>query len=57
MMQSKVFLDTAYAIALSSEKDAYHKRAVDLAEALEQANTRLITTRAIQLEIGNALSR
>ncbi len=56
-MSSEVFLDTAYAIALSSEKDEYHERAIDLAGKLEQANTRLITTRAVQLEIGNALSK
>ncbi|MEE9395995.1 MAG: type II toxin-antitoxin system VapC family toxin [Methylococcales bacterium] len=56
-MNSEVFLDTAYAIALSSEKDEYHERAIDLAGKLEQASTRLITTRAVQLEIGNALSK
>lgn len=56
-MKDKVFLDTAFAIALSSEKDEYHERAIDLAEKLEQANTCLIITRAVQLEIGNALSK
>jgi predicted nucleic acid-binding protein len=56
-MNNEVFLDTAYAIALSSEKDRYHHRALELAEQLEKAGTRLITTRAVQLEIGNALSR
>lgn len=56
-MNDEVFLDTAYAIALSSEKDEYHERAIILAEQLERAGIRLITTRAIQLEIGNALSK
>lgn len=56
-MNSEVFLDTAYAIALSSKKDNYHEQAIDLARKLEQASTRLITTRAVQLEIGNALSK
>ncbi len=56
-MNSEVFLDTSYAIALSSEKDEYHERAINLAAKLEQASTRLITTRAVQLEIGNALSK
>lgn len=56
-MPAKVFLDTAYAIALSSTKDAYHERALRLVNQLRADKTRLITTRAILLEIGNALSR
>lgn len=56
-MDNEVFLDTAYAIALSSANDAYHERAMELAVALQNANALLITTRAIQLEIGNALSK
>ena len=56
-MGNEVFLDTAYAIALSSSNDQYHKRALRLAKQLETANTRLVTTRAVELEIGNALSK
>ncbi len=56
-MTSKVFLDTAYAIALSIASDGYHERAEELAEQLEAAATRLITTRAVLLEIGSALSK
>ena len=54
---NKVFLDTAYAIALSVESDEHHEHAEDLAEQLEAEQTRLLTTRAILLEIGNALSK
>ena len=54
---NKVFLDTAYAIALSVESDEHHERAEDLAEQLEAEQTHLVTTRAILLEIGNALSK
>ena len=54
---SKVFLDTSYAIALSSPTDEHHHRAVELAEQLEAEGTQLVTTRAILLEIGNALSK
>lgn len=57
MMMSEVFLDTAYAIALSVASDAHHERAVALAEQLEADATRMITTRAVLLEIGNALSK
>ncbi len=53
----EVFLDTAYAIALSVETDVYHPRALELAEQLEIQGTRIVTTRAVLLEIGNALSR
>jgi len=56
-MKTEVFLDAAYAIALSVPKDSYHKRAVLLADELEASKTRLVTTRAVMLEIGNALSK
>jgi predicted nucleic acid-binding protein len=54
---SAVFLDTAYAIALAVRSDAHHERAVGLAKELMEAGTRLITTRAVVLEIGNSLAR
>ena len=56
-MQAEVFLDTAYAIALSSPADRFHPRAVALAEQMEALGTRLVTTRAVLLEIGNALAK
>lgn len=56
-MTNEVFLDTGYTIALSVESDEYHERAVELAEQLEAEKTRLVTTRAIMLETGNALSK
>ena len=56
-MTSEVFLDTGYSIALSVESDELHERAEKLAERLEAEQTRLVTTQAILLEIGNALSK
>ncbi len=56
-MSAKVFLDAAYAIALSSSRDLYHRRALHLAQQLRAEKTQLLTTRAILLEIGNALSK
>lgn len=56
-MNHKVFLDTAYAIALASQNDKHHEQAIVLAEKLEHESTILVTTRAVQLEIGNALSK
>jgi len=56
-MRTEVFLDTAYAIALSSANDRFHEQAVFLADQLEREDTRMVTIRAILLEIGNALSK
>lgn len=56
-MKNRVFLDTSYAIALSAPSDVNHNRAVELAKALEQETARFVTTRAVLLEIGNALSK
>jgi predicted nucleic acid-binding protein len=53
---NEVFLDTAFAIALSSPKDAHHELAVQISEQLEADETRLVTTRAVIIEIGNALA-
>lgn len=54
---TEVFLDAAYAIALSAPNDQYHEQAEMLAEQLEAEGTRLITTRAVVLEIGNTLAK
>ena len=56
-MTNEVFLDTAYAIALSVESDEHHDHAEELAEQMEAEATRLVTTRAILLEIGNSLAK
>jgi uncharacterized protein len=53
----EAFLDTSFAIALSSMTDQNHVQAVELANQLELHKTRLVTTQAILLEIGNALSK
>jgi uncharacterized protein len=56
-IQSEVFLDSSYAIALSAAKDEYHDRAFRLARQVQLQKVRLVTTHAVLLEIGNALSR
>jgi uncharacterized protein len=50
-----VFVDTSFVIALVNEKDQHHRLALELAETF--TGQRLVTTDAILLEIGNALSR
>jgi predicted nucleic acid-binding protein len=54
-MKNEIFLDSAFAIALSSKTDTYHDKALQISENLDE--TVLVTTRAILLEIGNALSK
>lgn len=54
---SKIFLDTSYAVALSARTDENHERALDLAQELERSDIQFVTTRAVLLEIGNALAR
>jgi uncharacterized protein len=56
-LEKTLFLDTSYAIALAASSDALHAQAIALADAMEAANTRLVTTQAILLEIGNALAK
>ena len=47
----KLFLDTSYVIALSVPKDQNHKKAIQIADFLKIDKAKLITTRAITLEI------
>jgi uncharacterized protein len=54
---TEAFLDTAFAIALSSSGDDLHRVALALADELERSPTRIVTTRAVLMEIGNALSK
>lgn len=53
---TEVFLDTSYAVALASRRDQHHKKALELATDVERRRLRQVTTRAVVLEIGNALS-
>ncbi|MCU0567214.1 MAG: PIN domain-containing protein [Oculatellaceae cyanobacterium Prado106] len=50
-----MFIDTGYVIALINQTDQYHQRALQLAEQYDGIPA--ITTDAILLEIGNALSK
>ncbi len=51
------FLDTSFAIAIASKKDMSHQRAAFLARKIKADKISIITTKAILLEIGNALAR
>ncbi len=54
---NKIFLDTSFAVALVSGKDAFHRVANSWSEKVESSGIQVITTQAIMLEIGNALSK
>ena len=54
-MPNRIFIDTSFVIALINQNDQYHRIAQDLSESY--IDTRLVTTDAVLLEIGNALSK
>ena len=54
-MTSLIFLDTGYLLALVNERDQYHQQALELSRIYE--NAAFLTTDAILMELGNALSR
>lgn len=53
---TRLFLDTGYALALAFPRDQHHPRATTLAEQYDLPTTRIITTQAVVLEIGNSLA-
>jgi predicted nucleic acid-binding protein len=57
MPGNTLFLDSAYVIALAQANDEHHREAVRLAKKVEERKMRLVTTRAVLLEVGSALAR
>jgi len=51
------FLDSSYVIALAQATDEHHRKAVQLTVRAESGRMDLVTTRAVLLEIGSALSK
>ena len=52
---TQTFIDTLFVVALINPRDQYHAKAAALAAKYE--NSRLLTTDAVLLEIGNGLAR
>jgi len=52
---NRIFVDTAFVVALVNQKDQYHDQALELSRIYE--NTPLLMTEAVLLEIGNALAK
>jgi len=55
-MNDKVFLDTAFILALASPSDQYHEKAKELSRQIKKEGIALLTTRAILIEIGDAMA-
>ncbi len=56
-MRNELFLDTSFSIGLVSPKDQIHEKAIAWAEQIENSKISMVTTQAVLLEIGNALSK
>jgi uncharacterized protein len=54
---NRLFLDASYAIALASESDEHHAKAIEISTVIAEKAIPMITTRAVLLEIGNGLAR
>lgn len=54
-MSKRIFIDTQYVAALVNRRDQYHRQSIELARKFE--GLPLLTTDAVLIEIGNALSR
>lgn len=56
-MATPLFLDTGYVIALNSPRDRFHGAALQWEQSIRSGKVPVVTTRAVQLEIGAAFSR
>ena len=56
-LDAEVFLDAAYLIALAQPGDEHHRKARQISGALNSNRTRIVTSRAVLLEVGNSLSK
>ncbi len=55
-MDSMVYLDASYAIALAVKRERHHAAALEVTGELRAEGTRVVTTRTVIMEIGNYLS-
>lgn len=56
-MPDEVFLDSAFAVALVSPKDELHNEAARIVAQVRAEKRRVVTTRAVLIEIGNGLAK
>jgi len=56
-MMNELFLDTSFSVGLVSPRDQIHEKAIDWSDKIEESKVLVVTTQAVLLEIGNALSK
>ena len=56
-LDAEVFLDAAYLIALGVPADQHHAQALELFQTMSAARIRIVTNRAVLLEVGSSLSK
>lgn len=56
-MIRKLFIDTSFAIAITSPRDEHHAKATLLMRKIKAHRIGVVTTRAVIVEVGNALSK
>jgi hypothetical protein len=55
-MNDRVFLDTVFVLALASPTDQFNVKAKELSHQIKAEGNSLVTTRAILIEIGDAMA-
>jgi predicted nucleic acid-binding protein len=56
-MKRRIFLDTAFLLAVINRSDEYHFSAAKYYRALVEQKWLLVTTEAILIEVGNSLAK
>ncbi len=56
-MTNELFLDTSFSIGLVSLRNTIHKKSNEWSQKIEELKIPVVTTQAVLLEIGNALSK
>ena len=54
---NEIFLDTSFSVAVVSPRDQLHQKANFWLDKIEDSKTAIVTTQAVFLEIGDALSK
>jgi predicted nucleic acid-binding protein len=54
---AKVFLDTSHWVALVTETDQFHEKAIEISQRIANSSSHLVTTQAVLLELGNSLAK
>lgn len=56
-MNTPIFLDTSFAIALASKSDEHHNQALDILADIQESKIKIVTTWAVVIELANTLAK